>query len=70
MYFESPSDDWYYIRYKSGQINTLSSNEKYSSVVLDMKKKERIKAPTGKYHDIFLAKLENVRYFSGKMRNN
>ncbi len=70
MYIDSPSDDWYYIHYKSGQIFTLSSNEEYSAAVLDTKKKERIKAPTGEYLDILLAKLEDVRYFSGKMRNN
>jgi len=70
MYIDSPSDDWYYIHYKSGQVFTLSSNEEYSGAVLDMKKKERIKAPTGEHLDILLAKLENVRYFSGKMRNN
>jgi len=58
--FDSPSDDWYYIHYKSGQIFTLSSNEEYSSAVLDMKRKERIKAPTGEYLDILLAKFGQV----------
>jgi len=70
MYIDSPSDDWYYISYKSGRIATLSSNEEYSGAVLDMKKRDRVKAPNGEYLDIVLDKLENVRYFSGKMKNN
>jgi len=70
MYIDSPSDDWYYIHYKSGTVATLSSNEEYSGAVLDIRRRDRVKAPTGEYLDIVLAKLENVRYFSGKMKNN
>ncbi len=70
MYIDSPSDDWYYIQYKNGFIKTLSSNEEYSSGVLDIKKKDRVKTPDGNYIEVQLEKLENVRYFSGKMRTN
>ncbi len=70
MYIDSPSDDWYYIHYKNGIITTLSSNEEYSNAVLEGKKKDRVKSPNGEYIEIVLEKLENVRYFSGKMRNN
>ncbi|MEM7101834.1 MAG: hypothetical protein AAF502_01810 [Bacteroidota bacterium] len=71
LYIESPSDHWYYFSYKNGLMKTLSSNEQYNQVLLDMKKKDsKIKMPNGDAVEVTLDNTNSVNYFRSRMRSN